>query len=309
MHVEMKYDVVIPVVQEDVKSFLKGIKWLKKYLPIKKIVLIGNSRVNEEIPEEYRDIIKYINEDNIISYDEIRRIIKEVSDNDLKSIKRTGWYLQQFIKMQYANICTDDYYLVWDGDTYPIKEVSLFQNNKPMFDVKTEYHEAYFNTMHRILPELNKSHSFSFISEHMLISCKVMRELIFEIEQSKLVGEVGDPFYQKILRAIDYEDLPGSGFSEFETYGTYCMKKYPNLYVIHQWHSLRDANYYFDSAAFSDSDAKWLSKYYDAVSFEKSTQKDDKIKKLYSNKIIQKIFSFPRVQMLENMIRKMVNKR
>ena len=30
---QKKYDVVVPIVKEDVNSFLKGVKWVTKYLP------------------------------------------------------------------------------------------------------------------------------------------------------------------------------------------------------------------------------------------------------------------------------------
>ena len=304
MQTEKKYDVVVPVVKGDVKSFLKGVKWLLKYLPVKRIILVGNSEVKEAIPGEYTNIINYVNEDTVVSYDEVKKIIKEISDDNPECIKRTGWYLQQFIKMKYSCICEDDYYLVWDGDTYPIKKVSLFQDDHPIFDVKTEYHEAYFSTMHRVLPKLDKISPFSYISEHMLISCKVMKELISEIENSESIGNMGDSFYRKILLAIDRADLPYSGFSEFETYGTFCKVEYPDLYATRKWQSLRNASYYFCVDTFSDSEASWLNKYYDAVSFEKTTESSNELRRLYNSRILRAVFSFKTLQRIESGTRK-----
>lgn len=46
----------------------------------------------------------------------------------------------------------------------------MFNNDrKPYFDVKEEYNKPYFITMEKLLPELGKKCSYSFISEHMLI--------------------------------------------------------------------------------------------------------------------------------------------
>ena len=48
-------------------------------------------------------------------------------------------------------ICQENYYLIWDSATIPVKEVKMFNNDsKPFFDLKTEYHKPYFITMKRI---------------------------------------------------------------------------------------------------------------------------------------------------------------
>ena len=63
--------------------------------------------------------------------------------------------------MHYCIICQENYYLIWDSDTIPVKEVKLFNNDsKPFFDVKREYHKPYFITMKKIFPELEKKKSF-----------------------------------------------------------------------------------------------------------------------------------------------------
>ena len=31
-----------------------------------------------------------------------------------------GWYYQQFLKLQYARVCQDKYYMSWEGDTTTI---------------------------------------------------------------------------------------------------------------------------------------------------------------------------------------------
>ena len=292
MNAENKYDIVVPICEKDIDVFFHGIKWLYEFLPVKKIVLIGNNSVKGKIPDRYKDLIEYIDEDSIIPYDDVKAVMKEVSGNDPDSIKRTGWYLQQFLKMKYADICTDEYYIVWDADTYSIRKTDFFDKNHPIFDVRQEYHENVFNTMRRILPELSKIKPFSFIAEHMLISCKIMKEMINEIEQNECVGKQRDLFYKKILWAIDKNMLAQGGFSEFETYGTYCVTKYPDLYVTREWNSLRHAAHYFDRDKFSDYEVRWLNKSYDAVSFELWSGTGNILKKVFRNRMIQKRIGF-----------------
>ena len=84
--------------------------------------------------------------------------------------------------MEYSRICKDEYYLIWDSDTIPLKLMKIFDDkNKPYFDVKTENHTPYFITMKRIFPELGKIYNYSFISEHMLIKTQIMKNLIQNI--------------------------------------------------------------------------------------------------------------------------------
>ena len=294
------YDVVVPINVRDEDTFFNGIKWLLRYLPLKKIVLIGNEKVKENIPDEYVNTVEYVDENSIITFEEVKSIIREVSGDDPDCIKRTGWYYQQFLKMKYADICTDEWYIVWDSDTCPIKSVKLFDEKHPIFDVKTEYYKPYFDTMHKILPELNKLQPFSFISEHMLISCEIMKKMISEIEQNQNIGNPGDLFYKKILKAIDKKALASIGFSEFETYGTYCIKNYPGLYEINEWHSLREAKNYFKPNEFSEREARWL-KEYDAVTFEKRHEYVlSPLKGLFKNRIVQRTLPFEQMQKIDD---------
>ena len=75
----------------------------------------------------------------------------------------------------------------------------MFNNNngKPFFDVKTEYHEPYFITMKNIFPELGKKYDYSFISEHMIINTKLMKNMINRISNNKNL--IGDTWYEKII--------------------------------------------------------------------------------------------------------------
>lgn len=277
-----KLDIVIPLAPADVDVFLKGVYWIKRFLPAKKIIVIGNEKV-EELLNGYKEI-HFINENELIPYNLISSIIADIGDNDVRFVKRTGWYLQQFLKMQYAYLCDDDYYLLWDGDSIPTCRINFFEKDKPIFGLKKEFHEAYFITMNRLLPELKKSTTLSYVSEHMIISTSLMKELISKIEEK---GQDRQRFYECILRKIDKRFLDKSGFSEYETYGTFCKVLYPGKYVEKEWHSIRPANYYFDIDKLTEDDLYWMSKGYEAVSFEfYETQENKK----YIIKSLQFIF-------------------
>ena len=120
------------------------------------------------------------------------------------STNRDGWYEQQFLKMAYSMICKKDYYLVWDVDTIPIKPFKMFKNNHPFFDMKTEHHSPYFNTIEKLIPGLNFRDK-SYISEHMMIQTEFMKNLLVQIElNNKLPGKL---FWEKILMSLNIKDI------------------------------------------------------------------------------------------------------
>lgn len=266
--INYKMNLIIPISSIDFEKVKVNYKFYKKYIfGINNLVFIGNEKV-EKLMNEYHSIFektKFINEKSLIDVDRIKKLIEK---RNQKAIKRSGWYIQQFLKMQYCKLCKDKYYLIWDCDTIPIKKVNMFSNDrKPYFDVKEEYNKPYFITMEKLLPELGKKYNYSFISEHMLIRTKIMKKLINRIDNN--INICGDKWYEKIINSINIDDLPKSGFSEFETYGTFVNVHYNDSYKIRKWKSLRDGKYYYNPKFFSFKDGQNISDKFDAISFEK----------------------------------------
>lgn len=266
--INYKMNLIIPISSIDFEKVKVNYKFYKKYIfGINNLVFIGNEKV-EKLMNEYHSIFektKFINEKSLIDVDRIKKLIEK---RNQKAIKRSGWYIQQFLKMQYCKLCKDKYYLIWDCDTIPIKKVNMFSNDrKPYFDVKEEYNKPYFITMEKLLPELGKKYNYSFISEHMLIRTKIMKKLINRIDNN--INICGDKWYEKIINSINIDDLPKSGFSEFETYGTFANVHYNDSYKIRKWKSLRDGKYYYNPKFFSFKDGQNISDKFDAISFEK----------------------------------------
>ena len=178
-------------------------------------------------------------------------------------------------------------------DTIPIRPIKMFKNNHPFFDMKTEHHKPYFRTMKRLFPGLHY-YKQSYISEHMLVKARLMKKLLHDIERNnKIKGKV---FWEKILMCIDRKDIHFSGFSEFETYGTYVDNKFPTIYKHRKWFSIRNINLFFNNSDnLDETDIKWLSQDFHALSFEnwKRIQfikkyseiiKDTKLQNLYKPK-------------------------
>ncbi len=257
---------LVPIISSDAGKIIKNIDVYFRNLPITHICLIGDAKLKEIIPCDTR--INFMDENSIVDFEKIRSLIVSRT-GDEKSGERTGWYVQQFVKMGYCRICKDEYYLLWDSDTIPLKKIDFFDNNGyPLFDCKGEYHKPYFDAINRIFPGFSKQIKDSFISEHMIIRVDYMREMLDDIENNKNIK--GNDFTEKIINSVNIDDLSKSGFSEFETYGSYVMKKHVGFYNMRRWKSMRFGGLFIDgSSKIQNKDIKWLSKEYDAISFEK----------------------------------------
>ena len=79
---------------------------------------------------------------------------------------------------------------------------------------------------------------------------------------------VGNTWYEKIINNIDNNYLSESGFSEFETYGTFVKEYYRQVYSKRPWKSFRASNLYFNPKFLTDNDIKKFSKHYNSISIE-----------------------------------------
>ena len=147
--------------------------------------------------------------------------------------KGAGWYFQQLLKLQYAFVePEDDYYLIWDADTVPLRPMRFFDSAGRMLLTKaTEFHEPYFDTYRRLLGE-EPHREFSLVSQHILVQKSVARQMLSRIEQ-RVEGEGN--WAWKIMRS-----LPPTGdnlFSEYETYGHYVKNHHSErvAFVNRSW--------------------------------------------------------------------------
>lgn len=287
-----EFNALIMTTAADYRRLRANYHRLVNYIPAKRICFVGSSEVGELVDaSDLGDKVRFINENDILPFDAVHTVMKNRMEPLLqgRELPRgvTGWYYQQFLKMQYACICPDTYYMVWDGDTVPCASFAMFQEELqvPYLDLKHEFHVNYFDTIEKLLPGMHKCIEPSFISEHMLISSEIMRNLIEDIEKAELID--GTYFWEKILHAIDVDKIQEGSFSEFETYGTYVCFKYPSAYRLREWHSFRLAGEFFDPNTISDEDYRWLSHDFDAVSFEKGHSVREDHKNLFDNKIYQ----------------------
>lgn len=284
---EEKYDVLILTTAKDFERVECCYPHLLQEMQPRKVVFIGSSEVGE-LCEKFNDRnpdqrVGFLNEEAVIPFSLVHEAMKKALGVQELARRTTGWYYQQFLKMQYSYLCKDNYYLVWDGDTIPCRTVTMFQKeeNIPYLDLKREYHKEYFETIEKILPGMHKTIEKSFIAEHMLFRCDIMKHMIADImANNSLQGEF---FWEKIIAAIPKDKLVSNSFSEFETYGTYVSYKYTTSYALRQWHSFRYAGAFLHPEKLTDADYQWFGKDFDALSFEKNQSVREDHENLFNN--------------------------
>lgn len=260
----MRFDIIIPVTERNLLTLETVIRHLNKNIEFRDIVLIGKHEMNLENTFTQ---CRVVNEDSLcdgLSYETIKNLIIK---RDIFGGKRAGWYLQQFLKMAYARVCEDEYYLTWDADTILLNPLNMFsEGGRPFFDIKDEYNRPYFTTLNKLFyGDIKKAGTYSFISEHMVFNTYIMKKLLSEIEGNESLN--GISFFEKIMNSIRTMDLVFSGFSEFETYGNYVMKRYPDKYEIRKIKSLRAGEKYLGKNP-TEKVLEWVSHDYDIISIE-----------------------------------------
>lgn len=303
----MHFDALIVVTPDDCKRLLPLYPRLVDNFEYGKLCFIGAPGVGEAAlnDDAIGSKVKWIDENSLIPFDDVHACVAKKLEPILNgnALPRgvTGWYYQQFLKMQYAMVCEDEYYMVWDGDTVPCRRISMFspETEQPYLDLKHEHHPEYFDTMGKILPGFRKVIERSFISEHMLFKTEIMRAMITDIEKNEMIP--GDKFWEKIINCIEPEKIYDSSFSEFETYGTYVALKFPAVYKLREWHSFRLGSSFFDMNTICDRDFEWLARDFDAISFEKGQEILEENRNLFDNPEYQNKLSARKMLQLAQM--------
>lgn len=233
----MSYHVIIPVYWGTYPLIEPYMPYIKKHLGGQKIVLIGPASMREKLPA--MEGVAFLDGNALVqgmSKETVSGVIATICrEQGVPFADRAGWYFQQFIKMSYAFQCEAEYYVSWDMDTVPLRDIPFFskEDGKPQFFERNEDHEAYFTTLNTLCPGKIKKcrQARSFVNQFMIFKTDIMKELVEMIGDSAVKG---DNWWEKILHAVDPNDITQAGFSEFETYGNYTMQYHPQLYHITQ---------------------------------------------------------------------------
>jgi hypothetical protein len=238
---------------------------LFEHLPVKSICVIAPKTDCRKIAAGLDKMITVVAEDEFlpeITIAEMRKIIRPHFP------QAAGWYLQQLLKLQFAfQYPEDDYYLIWDADTVPLRPLQFFNSTGQMLLTKAkEFHPPYFDTYQRLVGH-EPDRSFSCIAQHMIIQKSIAREMLDRIHQRVNAGK---NWAWSIML-----NLPEQGdnlFSEYETYGHYIKQYYPERveFVERRW--LREGTRQTGGWIPNANNLQQLSQKYDYVAFERASK-------------------------------------
>lgn len=279
---DIRYDAVVCVSPAHIQISILSIRSLIQFLQPNRIYVI----TAKENFDHFKPLTVAPSPVTLIDED---RLIDKISLGTLQgyflkktgSSARTGWYFQQFLKMAASTIPElSEHYLIWDSDTIALKKLVFINTNEQVYlNLKREHHESYFETIDNLL-KLNKCITGSFISEHLMVKKSYMNELIESIKQTN--GNERHWCHQ-ILSAITPGNLNGSGFSEYETYGTFVDHYYPNHFIFIKRKSIRNGTRRFGPIPREKDLLSLMIRENDYATFE--VWMKTKARKLYYNKI------------------------
>ena len=232
----MKLDIIIPVktslvtltVERTIPSILTNLLYNNIYV-------VTNKDNFSSIQFYFGNKIKYIDEDKVCS-----GLTSNAISNYFKlkniDIKRSNWYFQQFLKLSISKLdFISESYLIWDADAVVLKPIKFISKEGKVYLNKTsEHHKPYFETMEKLIG-IKKQVNYSFISEYMVFRKEIVLSILNKISKKK-----EQHWWFTILDNINQNDLLRSGFSEYELYGNFIAKYYPNTFSIKNLNKTRN---------------------------------------------------------------------
>lgn len=206
-------DVIIPIIAKDLETLplcLEGVRHCVEH-PIKDIYIVApdDAAIKEFCSSNN---LKFIHEESVLGFGP-KDMGMTITFPDGKTINRSGWLFQQFIKLS-GNVGTCRHYLCIDADHILIHPHSfLSDDGKTVFYMSYEEVQPYYDNIHKLFPDMQLA-SLSYVDHKMLFDKQRLATLHQQLEKG---GK--KPWYQVIMDSYDRSQQ--SGFSEFELYGNY----------------------------------------------------------------------------------------
>jgi len=213
------FDVVIPVGPNDIETINLTINSVKKYVAgYRNIYTV--SRLRNGYGNMWIDESKYSVDLDMIAAFGIPR-------------NRTGWYLQQLLKLDFQTIepRVTENYLVVDADTVFKRPIDFLDNEgRSLLTVATEYHLPYFDHMKKLIPWLSRATRHSGVAHHMMFTAPILTEL------KRLVSMYSNEnWVTAFLKSVDSRSY-GAGASEYEIYFNLAIALHPDKIRLRELH-------------------------------------------------------------------------
>jgi hypothetical protein len=207
-------DVMIPVGPNDVDVVPLAVAGVRAKLldPVSRIAIVTPPELVENLSAELPGV-EVVDETTILSADAVASVVAATPQH------RTGWYLQQLVKLAWCLERSGPCTYVVDADTVLVRPQSLRTARGDVVFAAQEYHQPYFDHLARLYRGDFPRPLFGTTSHQMLYRRDWLRAMVEEIERAN----PGRTWIEAILAAIDRDVL--SGFSEGECYGQWVVRR------------------------------------------------------------------------------------
>jgi hypothetical protein len=214
----MSVDIVIcvgPSDAKDIKTLVNNVK--DKIIDVNKIYLIMPTKILEKYMV-FDPIVENIDE-NVFPFN------KEYIDNLFKCPERSGWYLQQLLKI-YAPIVIKsilDKYIIIDADLKFYNRINFFENDTILFNTDNTGWEPYIVHLKKLYSKIEIKSDKSGIAHLMPMKRHIVENLIKVVE-----AEHKNIFWKVFLDKVDSNYYTHSGASEYQILFHFALTFFPN---------------------------------------------------------------------------------
>ena len=154
-------------------------------------------------------------------------------DYAIGGLDMNGWIRQQMLKLLAFRFLDAENVLVFDADTFLMRDISLFEGNRQVLFLADEYTGSFHAMTEKLLGPAPR-HKRSFIAHFMLFQRDLMAGL-----ESGIGRHCGCGMVEAILGRLDRTIT--ASLSEFELYGNYLHRFHPERFAGRYWYNIKIA--------------------------------------------------------------------
>lgn len=221
-----RIDVLIPVIEKDLDVLPHAIDAVRKQVrhPLGEIFIVAPQSA------KIRDLCSarkcsFVDENSVLPL--TKKDLNYTPTRNNVTVDRSGWLFQQLLKLSGDTLGSSDGLLVLDADTVLIHPHVFEYNDKSILFCRTLYYRPYFSTYKKLLGEEapGPAQSLFFVSHYMYFKKKRLYEL-----KKFIASRHATNWYMAILNSMNKRQW--DSFSEYETYGNFMLKNYPQEIIL-----------------------------------------------------------------------------
>jgi hypothetical protein len=221
MSIEAPIDIVIPYHPKDEDILPYCLAAARKHIVNAGAIYI----ISAERPDLEEGCIWIPESDYPFSLEEIRAALPP------SAATRTGWYLQQFLKLYAARVLPklSEDFCILDSECVFLRPIALKDaSGCLLLDHGGVRHDPYFSMIDRLVPEETCVDCGKVgVVDYMVLNRTVLEDLLTRIEK-----RFAQPAWKGILNQVKPDEAPHSGFSEQELYFHFALQNYRHLYKL-----------------------------------------------------------------------------